>query len=569
LPGIGVKLQISARDYGVVPLTELSDHFGKEPLAKLSEDDLVKCIVVERVERKTVLSLRKSRISQRWKKNVGAGSGRGKVASPIISTLEQCIPNTILTGYVRSSGTNGLFITVGYNMTGRVLLKNMSDKFLKNWEPMFPLGKLVRVFVLENSPKLELSMKKSDINSVKKEEGDKSAQECLDDLLMEQFQDSGSDVESEGDSDEEECTEEADAPNIFFSKKTEGDKAVAQPVSAPAKISLAVAMEQAEVEVEEEEEAVVEAVEEAEPQSKSNLKREKKRRKESKEEQTRTLELKLKEGDSLPETEDDFERLIAASPNSSAAWVQFMAYWLGAGQPDKARAAARRALDTINYRLEEEKLNIWSALFNLENSFGTYESTMAVCVEAAAVNDTKAVFMRLAQVFDKSCKYKEVDDVYSTVLLKNHKSSAKVWTSYGLTLAVQDRMTEVRALLPRALKSLSKHKHIRTISHFAQLEFTHGDGNRGSTMFEDVLSSYPNRLDLWSVYFDKTIGRADPEQTRLVFERAIGLKLAAKKMKFFFQRYLDFEMTQKNEKRIENVRTKRKEFLDQSIATES
>ena len=61
-------------------------------------------------------------------------------------------------------------------------------------------------------------------------------------------------------------------------------------------------------------------------------------------------------------------------------------------------------------RLEEEKLNIWSALFNLENSFGTHDSLMKCCQEAAAVNDSKAVFLRLAAVLDKSGKYQVMED---------------------------------------------------------------------------------------------------------------------------------------------------------------
>ena len=48
---------------------------------------------------------------------------------------------------------------------------------------------------------------------------------------------------------------------------------------------------------------------------------------------------------------------------------------------------------------------MWSALFNLENSFGTHDGLMAVCKEAAAVNDSKTVFLRLAAVLDKSSKY--------------------------------------------------------------------------------------------------------------------------------------------------------------------
>jgi hypothetical protein len=37
---------------------------------------------------------------------------------------------------------------------------------------------------------------------------------------------------------------------------------------------------------------------------------------------------------------------------------------------------------------------------------------------------------------------------------------------------------------------------------------------RGSTMYENVLNSYPARLDLWSVYMDKTIALGDLEQSR-------------------------------------------------------
>ena len=33
-------------------------------------------------------------------------------------------------------------------------------------------------------------------------------------------------------------------------------------------------------------------------------------------------------------------------------------------------------------------------------------------------------------------------------------------------------------------------------------------------MFENVLTSYPGRLDLWSIYLDKTIAQSDHEQTR-------------------------------------------------------
>ena len=63
---------------------------------------------------------------------------------------------------------------------------------------------------------------------------------------------------------------------------------------------------------------------------------------------------------------------------------------------------------------------MWSALFNLENSFGTHEGLMRVCKEAAAVNDSKTVFLRLAAVLDKSKKHQV--NRYLLIVVFNHWS---------------------------------------------------------------------------------------------------------------------------------------------------
>ena len=52
------------------------------------------------------------------------------------------------------------------------------------------------------------------------------------------------------------------------------------------------------------------------------------------------------------------------------------------------------------------------------------------------------------------------------------------------------------------------------ISKFAQLEFKHGEPERGRTMFESLLSTYPKRVDLWAVYTDMAIKLGDPQRVR-------------------------------------------------------
>ena len=55
---------------------------------------------------------------------------------------------------------------------------------------------------------------------------------------------------------------------------------------------------------------------------------------------------------------------------------------------------------------------------------------------------------------------------------------------------------------------------IEVISKFAQMEFKFGEAERGKTMFENLVSSYSKRTDLWMVYIDMLIKIADFEATR-------------------------------------------------------
>ena len=55
---------------------------------------------------------------------------------------------------------------------------------------------------------------------------------------------------------------------------------------------------------------------------------------------------------------------------------------------------------------------------------------------------------------------------------------------------------------------------IATIVQFALHEFRYGEPQRGQTMFESILTNYPKRSDLWSVYLDMMIKQGDTEPVR-------------------------------------------------------
>lgn len=55
---------------------------------------------------------------------------------------------------------------------------------------------------------------------------------------------------------------------------------------------------------------------------------------------------------------------------------------------------------------------------------------------------------------------------------------------------------------------------IDVISKFAQLEYKVGEPEQGQTMFENVLSNYPKRTDIWSIYLDMVIKTGDMKNVR-------------------------------------------------------
>ena len=105
-----------------------------------------------------------------------------------------------------------------------------------------------------------------------------------------------------------------------------------------------------------------------------------------------------------PQSSADFERLLLSSPNSSFSWIQFMSFQLLLSESEKARETGRRALQTINLREEQERLNVWIALLNLENSYGTEQTLDAVFKEAARANDSKTIHLRLASILEDAQK---------------------------------------------------------------------------------------------------------------------------------------------------------------------
>ncbi|KAA1103709.1 rRNA bioproteinsis protein rrp5 [Puccinia graminis f. sp. tritici] len=240
---------------------------------------------------------------------------------------------------------------------------------------------------------------------------------------------------------------------------------------------------------------------------------------------------------------DEIERLLKLSPNSSHLWIRLITIYIQKLDIPQARETAERALEAIHYREEGEKWKVWIALLNLENTYGTEEQFRETFKEASARNDTKTVYLKVAEIYSESGKTEKADEIYSQAL-KKYSRSSKVWTLYGGFCLKNNRPTDPSSLLSRSLKSLPQHKHVKTIAKFAQLQFKFGDPEKGHTLFEGLVDTYPKRLDLWNVYIDLHIKAGSTVETiRGLFNRMQKLKFNPKRMKSIFKKWLSFEQT--------------------------
>lgn len=75
---------------------------------------------------------------------------------------------------------------------------------------------------------------------------------------------------------------------------------------------------------------------------------------------------------------------------------------------------------------------------------------------------------------------------------------------------------------PKSYDSPERLALICVSRRFAQNEFECGSVERGRSVFEGLMASYPKRLDLWNVYVDKETKAGDVRAARNLLERMVS-----------------------------------------------
>lgn len=580
----GLFIALGRNVSGRVMIKDITDGFVQDWKSLVKLHQLVKVRVLSVQNKRIELSLKESA--------VGAKGAAGQGSFKDFNELEV---GDIVTGHVKKIEEYGVFVAFDNtnNVDGLCHRSQISDVQIKDFSKLFSLGDRVKAKILAidtQKRRISIGLKASYFDDEDEEMEDASEDEEEDQEMADasdsdsdngfsRFSNSDDEEEDDSDSDSDEEPEPASFAGLAsgtglsagFDWNTsilDNDAAAASDADSDEESS--------------DEDSDVDT-------RKKNKKNKRKNKKVIVEDKTAELATKA------PESVGDFERLLVGSPNSSVIWMSFMAFQLQLSEIDKAREIAERALKTISFREEEEKLNIWVAYLNLENSFGTEDSLEEVFKRATQYMDSRTVYEKMGKIYTMSGKIDKACSVYDTMCKKFNNETTSVWEIYGQMLYEQAAaatasgnktdaeryLNKARSVLDRALRLMknsnlhSKKAEAELISKFARFEYSNGDQERGRTLFEGLISSYPRRVDLWNVYIDQEIKHSsDRSLVEALFERVVGSGSAAgkgigmKQAKFFFKKWLAYEDVHGDSKAVDYVKAKAAEYVSSRAASD-
>ena len=391
----GIFVSLSSKVTAYIRVSDLSDSFIKDWKSSFQVDQLVKgkIIAVEPKLNHVQMSLKGSVVDSYYN---------------ALLTYRGVKAGQIITGKVRKVEDFGVFVVIDHsaNVSGLCHRSKMADRRVADVRKLYSEGDVVKAKVLSVDPDnrrisfgLKASYFKGGTNQADNSDEDPEEMEGI--LL------SGTDTDNDDIESEEEDIDLNDVKDI--------DAGASEEDSQPGGVNF--------VQGDFEDDSYVQT--KAEPQGLSGggfdwtggmadlddtgiksdtdgeaVQPKKKRRRNAEIQVDRTGDLDA----NGPQSVADFERLLLGQPDSSILWLSYMAFQLQLSEVEKAREIAERALRTINIREDSEKLNVWVALLNLENTYGSDDSVDEVFKRACQYNDVQDIHERLTSIYIQSGK---------------------------------------------------------------------------------------------------------------------------------------------------------------------
>ncbi|CAI5756419.1 unnamed protein product [Candida verbasci] len=541
----GIYVSLGRSVFALVRISDLSDSYLKDwkkyyKVGQPIQGKIVNC----KEENRVLMTLKESEINGELK---------------TLKQFDDLSVGDIFEGVVNKTTEYGVFVKLNgtLNISGLCHHSEISENDVTNVSSIFGEGDKVKVKILkkdDEKKQLSLGMKASYFTENGTTEQQEEVEDEQDEMEVDNEEEEEEEEENSSDSDVDMNGEENESEDDASDneEEEEGNKSIG--LSTNGFDWTASILDQAD-----DDESSSDEDEEQLPDS--NNKRKKKNQKKFIEDKTADLNTRA------PQSTQDFERLLIGNPNSSILWMNYMSFQLQLSEIDNAREIGERALKTINYREELEKLNIWIAMLNLENTFGTEESLDEVFKKSCQYMDSFTMHQKLINIFIMSEKFDKAEELLK-VMTKKFNKNINTWILYGSFLLDQNDNDKVHEILSRGLKVLPKSEHIELVKKFAQLEFQKGDQEQGRSLFEGLISDVPKRIDLWNVYIDQEIKYDNEENDNKskienLFERVIlNKKLTRKQAKFLFNKWLKFEEDKNDENMMNKVKTKAIEYVE-------
>ncbi|KAF1921432.1 hypothetical protein BDU57DRAFT_535098 [Ampelomyces quisqualis] len=547
----GIYVRLGPHVEGYVRVSQLSDAYIKDWKAAYHVDQLITGKVISNKDdaRNAQLSLKTSIIQREFVEPLEFGDMK----------LGQ-----IVTAKVRHVAEYGVFLVVdnSNNVSGLCHVSNLADNQVAQDKvsDMYKEGDVVKAKVMSVDPKarkINFSLKYS---HVKGDDEDEEMEHSSDvDMAEGSVSDEGG-VELDDDMDMRsvKSADSDEGPNGGLDKDSEADSdEEGTKTAAPGLSTSGFDWTGATLDFDQ-----VERAQDSDSDGGASKKKRKSRKAIIKEDRTGDLDA------FGPQSVADFERLLLGQPNSAEMWVRYMIFQRELNEIEKARQIARRALATINPREEKEKLDVWTALLHLENDFASDEAMEATFKEACQHNDAREIHERMIKIYISASKVDKADTLYQSMTKnKSFTPDPNFWLGYAtflIDVLSPPSPTRARALLQRATQSVPAAQHRHLTQKFASLEFksTNGDAERGRTIFEGLVSTYPNKGDVWDVYLAMEMSHGEEQQVRDLFERMSKVGKGKRREKVF-GKWAGWEEERGNKKGVERVRALEQQWRDE------
>ncbi|AMD18548.1 HBL354Wp [Eremothecium sinecaudum] len=548
----GVFVYLSRHVQGFVPVSKLTDSFIKDwkkfyqPMQPVTTK-VVNCDDDHHI----LLTMRESEINGDLK---------------LLKNLADIKVGDIFDGMVKSVTDFGVFVKLNNtaNITGLAHISQISDKKVNDLSQLFAEGDKVRAIVLKTNTskkQVSLGLKASYFSKQTSQEKNEETEE-MEEAEETQVPEEAEVVEDEAETIVEEAPESEQEEEIDYNMESEDEQDAS---NVPQKKTTSVPNNGLSLSTSFDWTANIlnQTMDNEESSDEDeDFTSTKKHRKSKKHTQVvdRTIDINTR----APESVADFERLLIGDPNSSVLWMNYMAFQLQLSEIEKARELAERALKTINYREEAERLNVWIAMLNLENTFGSEETLEDVFKRACQYMDSYTIHCKLISIYQMSEKHQKASELFKATSKKFGSEKVSIWVSWCEFLLDNGKNDECHNILATALKSLPTRSHIEVVRKFAQLEYAKGSVEQGRSLFEGLLADAPKRIDLWNVYIDQEIKKGDKKITEALFERVMTKKITRKQAKFFFNKWLHFEEQQDDQRAVEYVKAKAAEYVQKN-----